>query len=198
MCCACTPDRVTGPSSEYTGGCRVVYLRLVLVAALFSLSAVCMMPVGCLPGQYVAFQYQTAHQLLLLLPACLPACSALNWEPDEQGINGMVITKTLPSEAANALEKGVRKMTPKIMTWGQYAEAAVNYIQAAAAYMSNEQLCKTPGPYVPDYTRCAGQWGSPSCLASCTLWAPEYLHVRLSCCDATRCILQVASMCFCW
>jgi hypothetical protein len=56
-------------------------------------------------------------------------CSALNWEPDEVGINGMVITKTLPSEAANVLEKGVRKITPSIMTWGQYAEAAVNYIQ---------------------------------------------------------------------
>jgi hypothetical protein len=44
----------------------------------------------------------------------------------------MVITKTLPSEAANVLEKGVRKITPSIMTWGQYAEAAVNYIQQAS------------------------------------------------------------------
>jgi hypothetical protein len=60
------------------------------------------------------------------------ACSALNWEPDEEGINGMVITKTLPSEAANVLEKGVRKITPSIMTWSQYAEAAVNYIQQAS------------------------------------------------------------------
>lgn len=41
----------------------------------------------------------------------------------------MVITKTLPSEAANVLEKGVRKVTPRIMTWGQYGEAALNYIQ---------------------------------------------------------------------
>ena len=64
----------------------------------------------------------------------LPAtCSALNWEPDEEGVNGMVITKTLPSEAANVLEKGVRKITPSIMTWGQYAEAACNYIQQASA-----------------------------------------------------------------
>jgi hypothetical protein len=41
----------------------------------------------------------------------------------------MVITKTLPSEAAAVLEKGVRKMTPRIMTWGQYGEAALNYLQ---------------------------------------------------------------------
>lgn len=82
-------------------------------------------------------------------------CSALNWEPDEESINGMVITKTLPSEAAKVLDKGVRKMTPRIMTWAQYAEAAVNYIQTAAAYVSNNQLCAAPGPYQPDYTKCA-------------------------------------------
>lgn len=35
-----------------------------------------------------------------LFDAVLSCCSALNWEPDEEGINGMVITKTLPSEAA--------------------------------------------------------------------------------------------------
>jgi len=78
-------------------------------------------------------------------------CSALNWEPDEQGINGMVITKTLPSEAANVLEKGVRKMTPRIMTWGQYAEAAVNYIQQGLATITG---AKPPAAYQPDYTRC--------------------------------------------
>jgi 3-ketoacyl-CoA synthase len=83
------------------------------------------------------------------------ACSALNWEPDEEGINGCVITKTLPSEAANVLEKGVRTMTPRIMTWGQYAEAAVNYIQTAAAQVSSGRLCTAPAPYQPDYTRCA-------------------------------------------
>jgi hypothetical protein len=64
----------------------------------------------------------------------------------------MVITKTLPSEAANVLEKGVRKITPSIMTWGQYAEAAVNYIQQASVarrpYMyavhAVHVLCKQP------------------------------------------------------
>jgi hypothetical protein len=41
----------------------------------------------------------------------------------------MVITKTLPSEAAKVLDKGVRKMTPRIMTWYQYGEAALHYMQ---------------------------------------------------------------------
>lgn len=67
----------------------------------------------------------------------------------------MVITKTLPSEAAKVLDKGVRKMTPQIMTWMQYAEAAVNYLQHAAAYVSSGRLCQAPRPYQPDYTKCA-------------------------------------------
>ena len=41
----------------------------------------------------------------------------------------MVITKTLPSEAAKVLDKGVRKMTPGIMTWYQYGEAVLHYMQ---------------------------------------------------------------------
>eukprot|EP00878_Enallax_costatus_P016474 GHUV01017280.1.p1 GENE.GHUV01017280.1~~GHUV01017280.1.p1 ORF type:complete len:377 (+),score=134.41 GHUV01017280.1:715-1845(+) len=100
-------------------------------------------------------KYQLNHVLRVHTGQSDRAFNALNYEPDEQGINGCVITKTLPSEAANVLEKGVRKITPKIMTWGQYAEAAVNYIQAAAAQVSSERLCKIPAPYQPDYTRCA-------------------------------------------
>jgi 3-ketoacyl-CoA synthase len=100
-------------------------------------------------------KYQLQHCLRVHTGASDRAFNALNWEPDEEGINGCVITKTLPSDAANVLEKGVRKMTPRIMTWGQYAEAAVNYIQAAAAaQMSGGLLCTAPAPYQPDYTRC--------------------------------------------
>lgn len=68
----------------------------------------------------------------------------------------MVITKALPSEAAKVLDKGVRKMTPRIMTWGQYAAAAAHYAQAAAAYVTNGALCAAPaGSFQPDYTKCA-------------------------------------------
>jgi 3-ketoacyl-CoA synthase len=96
-------------------------------------------------------QLLTKHRLL---QCCPTACSALSWEPDEEGINGCIINKTLPSEAGNVLQKGVRKMTPRIMTWGQYAEAAVHYMQTAAAQMSGGVLCTAPAPYQPDYTRC--------------------------------------------
>jgi hypothetical protein len=90
------------------------------------------------------------------LPVPAPLASALNWEPDEEGINGMVITKTLPSEAAAVLDKGVRRMTPRVMTWGQYGEAVLHYSQQALAALSGGRLCAAPsGPYQPDYTRCA-------------------------------------------
>jgi hypothetical protein len=46
----------------------------------------------------------------------------------------MVITKTLPSEAAKVLDKGVRKMTPRIMTWYQYGEAVLHYMQEVSAW----------------------------------------------------------------
>jgi 3-ketoacyl-CoA synthase len=84
------------------------------------------------------------------------SCSTLNWEPDENGTNGLVVTKTLPSEAAVALEKAMRKMAPRIMTWGQYAEAAVHYTQAYAAQVSSGRICSAPAhKYQPDFTRCA-------------------------------------------
>ncbi|WIA41915.1 hypothetical protein OEZ86_009230 [Tetradesmus obliquus] len=97
-------------------------------------------------------KYRLEHCLRVHTGASDRAFNALNWEPDEEGINGMVITKTLPSEAANVLEKGVRKITPSIMTWGQYAEAACNYIQQGIASLTG---AKAPSAYQPDYTRCA-------------------------------------------
>ena len=99
----------------------------------------------------------TTFSMTSTIPASPPSvpCRALNFEPDEEGINGMVITKTLPSEAAKVLDKGVRKMTPRIMTWTQYGEAAINFFQGAAATLSNGRLCANPGPYQPDYTKCA-------------------------------------------
>jgi 3-ketoacyl-CoA synthase len=90
------------------------------------------------------------HSVLLL------SCSTLNWEPDENGINGLVVTKTLPSEAAAALEKAMRKIAPRIMTWGQYAQAAMHYTQAYAAKVSSGRICSAPAhKYQPDFTRCA-------------------------------------------
>ncbi|KAF6264149.1 FAE1/Type III polyketide synthase-like protein-domain-containing protein [Scenedesmus sp. NREL 46B-D3] len=101
-------------------------------------------------------KYQLQHCLRVHTGASDRAFNALKWEPDEVGINGLVVTKTLPSEAAAALEKAMRQMAPRIMTWGQYAEAAIHYIQAYAAQVSKGHLCAAPAhKYQPDFTRCA-------------------------------------------
>lgn len=96
-------------------------------------------------------KYQLQHCLRVHTGANDRAYSALNWEPDEEGINGMVITKTLPSEAAKVLDKGVRKMTPRIMTWYQYGEAVLHYMQQGIAQLTGG---KGLGAYQPDYTQC--------------------------------------------
>jgi hypothetical protein len=64
----------------------------------------------------------------------------------------MVITKTLPSEAANVMERGLRRITPSIMTWTQYVEAAFTYLHRTVNYATGKPL---PAEYQPDYTRCA-------------------------------------------
>jgi hypothetical protein len=60
-------------------------------------------------------------------PTASPCRSCLNWEPDDKGINGMVLTKDLPSEAALCLNKAISRVAPLIMSWGQYAEAAAHF-----------------------------------------------------------------------
>uniref|UniRef100_A0A383W0W2 3-ketoacyl-CoA synthase n=1 Tax=Tetradesmus obliquus TaxID=3088 RepID=A0A383W0W2_TETOB len=101
-------------------------------------------------------KYQLQHCLRVHTGASDRAFNTLNWEPDENGVNGLVVTKTLPGEAAVALEKAMRKMAPKIMTWGQYAEAGIHYTQAYAAQVSSGRLCAAPPhKYQPDFTRCA-------------------------------------------
>jgi hypothetical protein len=50
-------------------------------------------------------------------------------------------------QAAKALEVCLRTVTPKILTWGQYAEAAYNLFEKAV-------LGRSTGDYVPDFTQC--------------------------------------------
>ncbi|WIA35445.1 hypothetical protein OEZ86_003885 [Tetradesmus obliquus] len=57
------------------------------------------------PAWKARSKYQLQHCLRVHTGASDRAFNTLNWEPDENGINGMVITKTLPSEAAAVLEK---------------------------------------------------------------------------------------------
>ncbi|KAI8476033.1 MAG: FAE1/Type III polyketide synthase-like protein-domain-containing protein [Monoraphidium minutum] len=83
------------------------------------------------------------------------AFGALNWEPDEKGINGMVITKDLPSEAALALHKAVRLMAPRVMGWHHYAAAALHYgLDMLAAATGGARLPQ----WQPDWTQCADKF----------------------------------------
>jgi hypothetical protein len=50
-------------------------------------------------------------------------------------------------QAAKALEVCLRTIAPKILTWGQYAEAAINLIQKTV-------MARDLPEYVPDFTKC--------------------------------------------
>ncbi len=53
----------------------------------------------------------------------------MGWGPDKDGVNGVYLRKTIPEQAAKALELCLRGIAPKILTWGQYAEAAYNMFE---------------------------------------------------------------------
>ncbi|GBF90650.1 hypothetical protein Rsub_03222 [Raphidocelis subcapitata] len=75
------------------------------------------------------------------------AYKCISWGPDEEGINGVYLSKDVPIQAGAMLERVISAATPKIMTWGQYAEAAVNVV--GRKYLGREWP-----RYVPDYTKC--------------------------------------------
>jgi hypothetical protein len=56
--------------------------------------------------------------------------------------------KDVPLQAGIMLEAVIKAITPKIMTWGQYAEAAY--------FMYQKKVMKNPAykRYMPDYTKC--------------------------------------------
>lgn len=86
---------------------------------------------------------------------------------------GIFLYKDLPTEAGLCLEKCLKKITPQIMTWGQYAEAA--YAIAARKWYGKDKVAL----YVPDFTRCCDHF----CLhagALVLLWARRLLLLSLS------------------
>ncbi|KAI8468058.1 MAG: FAE1/Type III polyketide synthase-like protein-domain-containing protein [Monoraphidium minutum] len=75
------------------------------------------------------------------------AYKCISWGPDEEGFNGVYLGKDVPVQAGKMLEAVIAKATPKILTWRQYATAAVNII--------GRKLLGMQWPrYAPDYTRC--------------------------------------------
>ncbi|GBF90415.1 hypothetical protein Rsub_03411 [Raphidocelis subcapitata] len=75
------------------------------------------------------------------------AYRCISWGPDEEGINGVYLSKDVPIQAGKMLQAVIAAATPKIMTWGQYAEAAVNIF-------GRKMLGRQWPRYVPDYTKC--------------------------------------------
>jgi 3-ketoacyl-CoA synthase len=79
---------------------------------------------------------------------CLPFhCSAMGWGPDDEGINGVYLRKTIPKEGARAIELCMRTVTPKVMTWSQIAGYSYNWAQRNVLGQPVEE-------YIPDYTKC--------------------------------------------
>lgn len=125
--------------------------RHALVAnALFRMGGACALMTSD-PASRRTAKYQLLHAVRVHTGASDRAFECMHWGPDDKGTNGMHLTKDLPSEAARALEKAVRAITPKIMTWGQYGEAAANLVQ-------KHVLGRDVPDYVPDYTRCADKF----------------------------------------
>lgn len=60
--------------------------------------------------------------------AFFACCSCMGWGPDKEGVNGIYLEKWIVDEAGKAMEQVLRISAPKIITWRQYAEAAVNLV----------------------------------------------------------------------
>jgi 3-ketoacyl-CoA synthase len=68
--------------------------------------------------------------------------------PDEAGLEGIFLHKSLPAEAGRALTSCLKKITPRILDWPQYFEAA--YVELKRRVLGKENVPR----FVPDYTRC--------------------------------------------
>lgn len=53
----------------------------------------------------------------------------MGWGPDAQGINGIFLEKWIVEEAGKAMEKVLRIAAPRMLTWRQYGQAAVNTVR---------------------------------------------------------------------
>jgi 3-ketoacyl-CoA synthase len=92
-------------------------------------------------------KYQLLHNVRVHTGQDDSSYSCMGWGPDKEGVNGVFLRKDVPLQAAKALEACLRTVTPRIMTWGQYAEAAYNMFESAV-------LGRTVPDYVPDFTKC--------------------------------------------
>jgi 3-ketoacyl-CoA synthase len=93
-------------------------------------------------------KYALEHSVRVHTGQADAAYRCINWGPDKDGINGVYLGKDVPQQAGKMLEAVVKAITPKIMTWGQW-------LQAASVVFQRRTLGWKNVPYfVPDYTAC--------------------------------------------
>jgi 3-ketoacyl-CoA synthase len=97
-------------------------------------------------------KYQLLHNVRVHTGADDESYGCMGWGPDgtvqKQAVNGVYLRKSIPMVAAKALELCLKQITPKIMTWQQYGEAAYHMYQ-------KNVLGRPVGEYIPDFTQCA-------------------------------------------
>ncbi|MEW5300762.1 MAG: hypothetical protein WDW36_003669 [Sanguina aurantia] len=98
------------------------------------------------PSLKPSCKYVLEHCVRTHMGADDAAYKTLYWGPDKAGHNGMYLSKGLVSTASKAIEHVVRTITPKIMTWKQYGQAAVS--------IAAKKLGADVRDYKPDYTEC--------------------------------------------
>lgn len=92
-------------------------------------------------------KYELLHATRVHQGASDESYNCMSWGPDAEGVNGVFLGKTLISAAGKAIEEVIRKVTPRIMTWRQYGEAA--YEIARQKVMGGPEV-----NYMPDFTQC--------------------------------------------
>ncbi|KAG2452218.1 hypothetical protein HYH02_003248 [Chlamydomonas schloesseri] len=84
------------------------------------------------PSQAAAAKYVLQHALRVHTGASDASYTSMHWSPDQEGINGIYLDKCIIEEAGKCIEMVMRGITPKIMTWRQYGEAAAHVISTTA------------------------------------------------------------------
>eukprot|EP00198_Chlamydomonas_reinhardtii_P002901 XP_001692237.1 predicted protein [Chlamydomonas reinhardtii] len=96
------------------------------------------------PSQAARAKYVLQHALRVHTGASDASYTSMHWSPDEEGINGIYLDKCIIEEAGKCIEMVMRGITPKIMTWRQYGEAAAHVISTASRQLLNRRSSSKP------------------------------------------------------
>jgi len=100
---------------------------------------------------YSTAKYELLHNVRVHTGQDDGAYSCMGWGPDKEGVNGVFLRKDVPIQAAKALEVCLRRIAPRLLTWGQYAEAAYNLFE-------KQVLGRQVPEYTPDFTKCVNHF----------------------------------------